>query len=239
MMNQNTKPISVMKFDIFYHIYLLNNWFDIVIEQVDSLKKSLLFQNSEIKIGVLYNQYDENEINKLKNIFSNEENVTFLFIKNNNGDAESNTLECLKRYSDSLVENRNILYIHTKGVTQYRSIREIPVREWRKMMEYFLIGEWENCIEKLNKGYDCCGVNYQNHAATIDGSRKLIKIFNGNFFWVNSDYIKKLNVDSLFEHSHSSENWLTSENHNPFSFYNTPPNLDLYYQINENYKIKE
>ena len=53
------------------------------------------------------------------------------------------------------------------------------------------------------------------------------------------DYIKKLNVDLLFEHSHSSENWLTSENHNPFSFYNTPHSVDLYYQINENYKIKE
>lgn len=67
MTNQNIKPISVMKFDIFYHIYLFNNWFDIVKEQVDYLKKSFLFQNSEIKIGVLYNQYDENEIDKLKN----------------------------------------------------------------------------------------------------------------------------------------------------------------------------
>jgi len=51
--------------------------------------------------------------------------------------------------------------------------------------------------------------------------------------------IKKLNVDLLFEHSHSSENWLTSENHNPFSFYNTPHSVDLYYQINKNYKVKE
>jgi len=65
MTNQNIKLISVMKFDIFYHIYLFNNWFDIVKEQVDYLKKSFLFQNSEIKIGVIYNQYDENEIDKL------------------------------------------------------------------------------------------------------------------------------------------------------------------------------
>ena len=66
-----------------------------------------------------------------------------------------------------------------------------------------------------------------------------VTLNDGRQFIYKSDGIKKLNVDSLFEHSHSSENWLTSENHNPFSFYNTPPNLDLYYQINENYKIKE
>jgi hypothetical protein len=225
-----------MNITIFYHIWLSNNWFDVVTDQINLLKNSNLYYNSEIRIGVLYNQNNHNDIEKLKNLFNMDDNVTFLFIKENDGFAESNTLKCLKLYSDSLFENCKILYIHTKGLSHKDSNREIPVREWRKMMEYFLIEKWENCIKKLDENYDCCGVNYQNHAATIDGDRKLIKIFNGNFFWVNSDYVKKLNVELLFEHRFSSENWITSEEHKPYSFYDTPRNINLYYDINEDYK---
>ena len=228
-----------MKIDIFYHIYFLNNWFDIVKDQVEYLRSSSLFENSQIKIGALYDKHNDDDIKKLKNLFIDDDNVTYLFIEGNNGAAESNTLKCLKLYSDLLTENRNILYIHAKGVTQYGSIREIPVYKWRKMMEYFLIEKWENCVEKLNDGYDCCGINYQYHAATIEGKLKGINIFNGNFFWVKSEYVKKLNVDLLFEHRYSSENWITSEDHKSFSFYDTPKSVNLYYEINENYKIEK
>ena len=103
-------------------------------------------------------------------------------------------------------------------------------------MEYFLIEQWEKCINILDDGYDCCGINYQQHTGTISGKLKLIMIFNGNFFWVKSNYIKKLDKNFLFEHRYSAENWICSIDHKGYSLYNTPMTTDLYYQTNENYK---
>ena len=53
---------------------------------------------------------------------------------------------------------------------------------------------------------------------------------------IQDDYIKKLDESILFEHRYSAENWISSSNPNTFSFYDTPITIDLYYQINENYK---
>lgn len=225
-----------MKNIIYYHIFLINNWEQIVNEQVEVLNRSNLLANSLIKIGAVYHENDTSQNEILKNIFDKYKNVEILFIKSNGGLGESETLAELKDWCDLLDENRNILYIHAKGVTHHQSEKEIHVANWRKMMEYFLIDRWEKCIKVLDEGYDCCGVNYQAHAGNILGSIKLIMIFNGNFFWVKSNYIKTLDKKLLFEHRYSSENWIGGVEHRGYSFYNTPITTDLYYQTDVNYK---
>lgn len=222
------------KIIIYYHIFAINNWYDIVFEQMTILKKTKLLENSIIRVGILYN--DINEGKKTINFLEKFDNVEIMFSKNNSTFGESETLSMLKDFSMICEKNFNILYIHTKGVTHYNTIREKPVKEWRNMMEYFLIENWKKCIKKLNDNYDCCGINYQNHNGNINGEFKLIKIFNGNFYWCKTDYIKKLDKKLLFEHKYSCENWLTTSNPKVYSFYNTPNTIDLYYQINENYK---
>ena len=219
---------------IYYHIFTINNWVEIVNEQFDLLKKSNLFDHSLIKVGILYIHIKDVDI--AKTLFDGYDNVEIVLIKPNTGVGESETLMKLKEYSTNCDNNRNVLYIHTKGVTQHNSVRELPIKKWRNMMEYFLIEKWEDCVNKLNEGYECCGVNYQNHEGNIKGETTLIKIFNGNFFWTKTDYIKKLDESILFEHRYSAENWISSSNPNTFSFYDTPITIDLYYQINENYK---
>ena len=219
---------------IYYHIFTINNWVEIVNEQFDLLKKSNLFDHSLIKVGILYIHIKDVDI--AKTLFDGYDNVEIVLIKPNTGVGESETLMKLKEYSTNCDKNRNVLYIHTKGVTQHNSVRELPIKKWRNMMEYFLIEKWEDCVNKLNEGYECCGVNYQNHEGNIKGETTLIKIFNGNFFWTKTDYIKKLDESILFEHRYSAENWISSSNTNTFSFYDTPITIDLYYQINENYK---
>jgi hypothetical protein len=219
---------------IYYHIFAITNWLEIVKEQIDLMVQYDLLKNSILRIGVLYT--DPIKIEEVKDFFSNIKNVEFLFFKENTNAAESETLGMLKDFSTTCENNFNIFYLHTKGVTQYGSVREYPVKKWRNMMEYFLIEKWQDCVQKLNEGYDCCGINYQNHAANIKGELKLIKIYNGNFFWTKTDYVKRLDKSILYEHRYSSENWITSSKPNAYSFYDTPINIDLYYQINENYK---
>jgi len=221
---------------IFYHIFLINDWFDIITEQISTLKKSKLYYESEIKIGALYEHNSLGEIDILRDMFKNEPNVEIMFINGNNGLGECNTLEKIYNYVDGYADNTPILYIHAKGVTQMGSIRENPVREWRKMMEYFLIENWEKCVEKIGNSYDCCGINYQTHTAYIKSQHVGIKIFNGNFFWISSNYVKRIDKSILFEHKYSAENWIGSSEHQAFSFYNNPNTIDLYYDINEIYK---
>lgn len=226
------------KTQIFYHIFLENNWFEIVSEQVDVLLKSKLLNNSTLNVGVVYSNFNELEINKkkLSIIFEKIKNINILYFDSTTSCGECTTLAELKNFCDISTDEFYVLYIHTKGVTQFNSPREKPVKSWREMMEFFLIEKWEDCVNKLSEGFDCCGINYQDHAANINNQNKLIKIFNGNFFWSRSSYIKKLDKNLLFEHRHSSENWISSQNPKVHSFYDTPKTIDLYYQIDINYK---
>ena len=61
------------------------------------------------------------------------------------------------------------------------SFDRILVFDLNKCMEYFNIIKWKNCVEKLDEGYDCCGVCHVEY-----------KYFLGNFWWANSSHIKTL-----------------------------------------------
>jgi len=224
------------KIQIYYHIFLVNNWYDIVKEQIDSLTNSGILEVSTLNVGALFDKKIESKKELLMELLSKVPNLNLMFIDENVTFGESKTLTKLKEFSISDTNNTNILYLHAKGVTQYDTIREKPVKEWRIMMEHFLITNWKQCVEKLNDGFDCCGINYQDHAGYVKGERKLIQIFNGNFFWTKSDYVKKLDESILFEHRYSSENWILSSEHKAYTFLNVPAIFDLYYNIYENYK---
>lgn len=221
---------------IFYHIFLENDWKKILIEQVNKLIEFKLDLVSDIKIGVVYSRFSEEDQNELISILNKLNNFEIILNSPNNSIGEGQTIKKIKEFCDKLTSKLKIFYFHTKGISQQHSVREIPVNEWRKMMEFFLLEKWENCTRKLDEGYDCCGVNYQNHAGTINGEIKLIKIFNGNFFWANSDYIKKIDKNFLFETRYSAENWILSVEHNVYSFFDTPLSINLYYDIMKDYK---
>jgi hypothetical protein len=225
------------KIFVYYHVYLMGNWLDIVKDQIQKLQKYGLYDNAHIKVGILHelNNFKE-QVELAKEFFKKYNKIEILFIKENTGFGESETISLLKKDCDIFTENKNILYIHAKGVTQYKTEKELPVLKWREMMEYFLIKNWKDCILKLNTGYDCCGINYQIHAGNVGGSVKQIYIFNGNFFWTNSDYVKKLNEKQLYEHRYSAENWIGSIQHKAYSFYNSPIEINLYYEFNNQYR---
>jgi hypothetical protein len=232
------KIVFMNKYFIFYHIFLEENWREIVKEQLEVLVNSGLLKFSSLFVSAVYNgSYDVNNMKtELDNLLGVCEHYELISIERNGCCGESTTLKKVYETSKNLEEGKYILYFHAKGITQHNTPRELPVKKWREMMEYYLITKWEDCVNKLEEGYDCCGINYQNHAGRVKNETKLIKIFNGNFFWAKSEYIKKLDDSILFEHRYSAENWILSESHNCFSFFNVPPSFDLYYNIYEDYK---
>lgn len=221
---------------VFYHLFLENDWKKILIEQVDKLIKHELDKYSNIKICGVYNHFKEENEKDLKSILNKLNNYEIILYGINDSSGEGQTIKKIKEYCDNLEKNQKILYFHSKGISQQFSVREKPCDEWRRMMEYFLIEKWQECVKKLEDCYDCCGINYQPHSGRINGQNQLVKIFNGNFFWVNSDYVKKIDKNFLFESRYSAENWVLSIEHKAFSFFDTPTNFDLYYNVFENYK---
>lgn len=93
------------------------------------------------------------------------------------------TLNKMIKYSRNN-PNTNILYLHSKGITYNDKYEEIL--DWINLMLYFLIDKHEECLNFLNI-VDAVGSNYY----TLP-----FEHYSGNYWWVNTDYFKKLNLIS-------------------------------------------
>lgn len=185
---------------IFYHVYQHDNWFNLFREQYSKLMLSGLGHKADhVHIGI--NGNEEIEI-PLPN---------FEIKHNNNPDLEeTDTLKSLLAYAED--NDAKILYMHTKGVS--RPSQEVS--DWRKMMEYFCIEKWQECVDLLDK-HDAVGCNYQD-----DCYWGFFPHFSGNFWWANSEYIRKLNhsyLDSDFRYHR--EFWIGSGNGDLYEIHNS------------------
>ena len=99
-----------MKIQIFYHIFLITNWYDIVKEQIDSLSNSKLLEVSTLNVGVLFDKQIDSEKEKLMELLSKVPSLNLMFIDENVSFGESKTLIKLKEFSMTDTNNTNILY---------------------------------------------------------------------------------------------------------------------------------
>jgi len=113
------------------------------------------------------------------------------------------------------------------------------VKDWNNMMTYFMVDKWKDCIKELEE-YDTvgCNLSFDNKK----GNKLKIRHFSGNFWWANSDYIKKLDLELLtkrrkkYKIRFSCEFWVLSNNdakyksiHNSGSnHYKSPYSLKIY-----------
>ena len=105
-----------------------------------------------------------------------------------------NLIRAFCEYND----NCEILYLHTKGVTCPNSK---SVSDWKNMMIHFLVNKYSACFDLL-KDCDTIGCNYMQTPH---------KHYSGNFWWANSNYIKRLNNLSITGKRHDAEWWILSD----------------------------
>jgi len=55
----------------------------------------------------------------------------------------------------------HVLYLHSKGVTQVGTAKELPVADWRYALLYHLVGRHRECRERLAAGVQTVGTNYR------------------------------------------------------------------------------
>jgi FkbM family methyltransferase len=206
----------------FSHNYLINNWEEIVDEQLDLLKKSGLYE--ELTSLFLFAYGDDNNFEKLNNkINKYDELLRINVIRIENNFYEYPTIQ----YLHDFVKNEKcyILYYHTKGVWSINGKgNPEAIRSWRKCLEYFNIEKWEDCINKLKEGYEVVGALYNYNEKE--------PLFSGNMWWATSDYLNKLprleydkENDPYINHADNDGTWCRVEcekwiNKIPNKYYN-------------------
>jgi hypothetical protein len=170
-----TKPIK-----IFMHLNDMPGAHELMSEQLTRLSESGLLDIAET-VFMCTNGNESNFVGA-QQVLADHRNIRFWHTSNRTDLWEYPTLELLKRNCQAMTDNEefNICYLHLKGLSRLGDTR---VTDWRNFMEYHTIDRWEDCVEKLENGYDLVGTNI---------IEKPWLHSSGNFWWSKSSYVKKL-----------------------------------------------
>ena len=163
---------------IFYHMYCVNDCLERFDRTYNKLVKSCLLD----EVGVVHLIMVGKDRFKFKEEIEKKMYVNILISAFEEDCSETRTLEliwsvCATHHYDDF----NILYLHSKGVTRGQNDN---ISDWIDYMEYFCIDKWKDCIEALDT-HDTCGVNLQEEP---------MKHYSGNFWWTNSNYIRRRGI---------------------------------------------
>jgi hypothetical protein len=186
------------KIVIAYHAYMYKtHWMEMMVEQCRLLITTGLYQAADkLYIGVIEStdrdpKHGREWLGNFWKASSSKEEaktpskVEIVFYPDNK--EEANTMKWVRDYAKKNPGDY-VLYFHTKGISKY----SLATEDWRRYMEYFNIENWRDCVQKLNEGYDCCGVMWNSH--TPIGTHPH---FSGTFWWASTDYINTLNPEYL------------------------------------------
>jgi len=199
---------------IFSHNYLVNQWFEIVQEQLTLLVDKGLYKTAK---QIYYSCFSEQEdqihkfITLIKKIDIDKK--IFIYINPYN-DKEKQTIVLLQKICKSH-QDSYVLYFHTKGVT-YTSedkIKNYPdlcknVKSWRDILNHFNIEKWQCWVQALDNNHDTAGALYGSFSINgIDGYRNF---YAGNFWWAKASHINKLPNAEQLDNYQDMEHFVTS-----------------------------
>ena len=142
------------------------------------------------------------------------EKIEIIHYSDNHSLFEKPTINLVRTFCEHH-DNCEILYLHTKGILHYNNPFYQHIIDWKNMMFYFLVEKYANCFDLL-KNYDAIGCNYLI---------KPFRHFSGNFWWANSNYIKKLNFLPERCDRYEDEWWILSkESVNYYEIHNSSIN---------------
>ena len=165
---------------IVYHIYCVGNYLEIVKQQLNRLKTSGLYDWCDKLEITCINQ--QNNFDDIEELVKDLDKAILNKLYSNNYEYEG--INKVWEYSQQY--KGKVFYFHTKGVSNIYSNLETKIESprkqkgiawWKEIMEYFLIDNFQNCLQKLDE-YDQCGVTNND------------KWWWGNFWWANLSFIR-------------------------------------------------
>ena len=209
-----------------YHVYCVEGWQRLVKRQVENLKNNGLLDATQ-RLFVSCISKNKSDIDELRRIIGSEKMEVVSFTD----DARRYEYPALEKVLDLCRENDCLVYyFHTKGIS-YQCVNtsdrlflgfQDKIEAWREMLEYFVFAKWRVAVNTLNDGYDLYGC--------YRWPPRDYKMFSGNFWWINSNYGKRLpDFDEAVIETNRfySEVWPMSHDGRVFSPFETI--ADLYF----------
>ena len=201
MLNYSNEKKVNKSVTVFYHLFIpdtQNMWIWWVDEQMSLLKSSGLADKATINMCItmplgLYNSktghsYDSMVTDYIKDRYPFVNIIDMRNVGEQPNIYEGQTLE--KIYEHCQNDDGYVFYFHNKGMISYTTHIPGAIKDWRHYMQYYNIEKWEDCIAKLDEGYDCCGVDWvERHDIKLDF---VVQHYAGNFWWAKNEYIRKL-----------------------------------------------
>ena len=174
---------------IYIHVCCINNWREVFNQLIADIKESGLYDKiNRIRCNILAKDDFDYEL------FADGK-IEIVGISNNLNLYEISTINLIHEHS--YVEDFNVLYLHTKGVTKPEST---TVKDWVKYLCYFNIYKHDDCLKELEI-YDVVGINLQEIPELH---------YSGNFWWSKSEYVRKLEK-CVYKNYNSPEFWISEK----------------------------
>jgi len=159
-----------------YFICCIENYLEIVEEQLTILNKGLLQQTS--KLIIFITQY--NNCIDLDTLLKKYNTDKFILVKSQENLYEKFAINNYKTYIDD--KDYYIYYFHTKGLKNKNNPLFEVFSSRRKILNFYTLEKFNVNIKLLNE-YDAVGCSLALYPK---------KHFSGNFWWSKSSYVKLL-----------------------------------------------
>jgi len=199
--------------DIFFHVYLKNDFSHILLSKFKKFKASGLYEKANKIYLTLFGDIEQHQefLTDLKDLYIK---IEYVNITNKEFNNEADTLNFMLKKAESYEKNTPMLYVHTKGASYTHPILKKNINAWVRYLDLYTIYKWEECLAGLRDN-DAAGGLYEASNP---------KHFSGNFFWANSEYIKSLprinksNIDNY----NRGEFWILSNTSKVYSLKDNP-----------------
>ena len=196
---------------VVYHASGFGNYLTVADKQLKRLVSSGVYDWAD-KIVVTFID-TTGDFSKFEQLTKEYTKIELFTYKDN--DYEYQAINKIWEYSQKY--DGNVLYFHSKGVwNNFKSTLDTSLSEWKQkgvglwkeMMEYFLIDNYKDCVEKLNH-YDQCGMTCDNSSW-----------WWGNFWWSRLDWIR-INKQPQKGSRWDYEGWINRDRPTPetYEFY--------------------
>lgn len=210
--------------DIFFHVYLKNDFSHILLNKFKKFKASGLYEKANKIYLTLFGDIEQHQefLSDLKDLYIK---IEYVNITNKEFHNEADTLNFMIKKAEGYEKNTPMLYIHTKGASYTNPNIKKNINAWVRYLDLYTINKWEECVDALENN-DAAGGFYVEDP----------KHFQGNFWWANSSYLKNLpRVNNLnITHLNRGEFWILSNTDKVYALSGVTP-VDMYH----NYYCKD
>lgn len=182
---------------VVYHVAAMGDWQDVVREQLRLIRDVGL--GAEVRCTHVGGGLDW----LLAEAKACDVNLVIVRSDPNTDHYETFAILEIERLARVENTDRNILYMHTKGVS---APGHAGKHSWRRAMEEYVVRLWRRNVETLGdgSGYDAIGLNWQQHSQ---------QHFSGNFWIARPDWIRRLPDFVTYHHAlqcvrYSCEFWI-------------------------------